>query len=112
MILRKPPQRTEYEYWAENPHQIVTELEDYVEQLEDIMHEDAINRLAYTQLVIKFIAAAALWRISTPAPLIGLFIVDVLYLQFERNLRGVTAFKVPVVTVLYYVVMTAILYGF
>lgn len=70
-----------------------------------------INRLAYTQLGIKAIAAGLLFIMHTPIALLLLYAVDVLYLQFERNARGVTEFKIPVVTVIYYIALIIIQMG-
>lgn len=71
----------------------------------------AVNRLAYTQLVIKMIAAYLVQEMNTVIPLGLLLIVDILYLQFERNQRGVTTFKIPVVTILYYASLLVIWLG-
>lgn len=70
-----------------------------------------VNRLAYTQLVIKMIAAYLVDGMRTPLPLVLLVVVDMLYLQFERNQRGVNAFKIPTVTILYYVALSVIWMG-
>lgn len=70
-----------------------------------------VNRLAYTQLVVKMISAYLVDTMHTPLPLVLLVVVDILYLQFERNQRGVTAFKIPTVTILFYVALLVIWLG-
>lgn len=70
-----------------------------------------VNRLAYTQIIIKCIAAYLVGSMHTLVPLVLLAIVDMLYLQFERNQRGITAFKIPTVTLVYYLALLILWMG-
>ena len=74
-------------------------------------NDSTVNRLAYTQLAIKAIAAYLLSSMQTPSAIALFLFVDILYVQFERNARGVTLFKWPTVTIAYYIALMVIHIG-